>query len=132
MPTLDLLDLLSAIGSAEGYFTPGTVPARCNNPGDLRFAGQFGAVPSTEGGKWDFAKFDRPERGVIAGLRQLCADIQRGDTLTQLVYTWAPPGDGNNSALYLSETIRRIKSVSGLDIEPNVPLWNYLTIRHIP
>lgn len=131
---LDLLVLLSAIATSEGYFTAGTVPARNANPGDLRFAGQDGSVPSADGGSMPFAKFDCEGRGIAANLRQICKNIQAGDTLRTFVYRWAPPtgpDGGNNSALYLSETIRRIKSVTGLDIDPDVKLWNYLTIQHI-
>lgn len=123
---LNLLDLLSAFAVSEGYFVQGTPPNRNNNPGDLDFAGQFGAIK-----KGRFAAFDKKERGIVAGLRQLCADAQRGLTLREIVHSWAPSADGNNEALYLSEGIRRVKTVSGVDIDPDVPLWDYLPISYI-
>jgi hypothetical protein len=132
---LDLLVLLSAIGSAEGYFTTGTVPNSSNNPGDLRFAGQEGSKPSIHGGPIPFAQFDCPERGIVAGLRQICAMTQRGLSLRQLIYAWAPPtgpDGGNPSELYLTETIRRISQASGVTIDPERKLWEYLPISHIP
>jgi hypothetical protein len=135
LPYLDMMVLLSAFGTSEGYFVAGTPPNVNNNPGDLRWAGQDGAKESTHG--QGFACFDSIGRGVSANLRQFAMDIQRGDSLRAMVYRWAPPtgnDGGNNSALYLSETIRRIKAAQGLTIDPDQPLWNYLVagLQHIP
>lgn len=124
---LDLLVLLSAVATAEGFFVSGTIPQRNNNPGDLDFAGQLGAVANGR-----FAQFDSIGRGTAACLRQIVADIQRGDTLRTLIYTWAPPSDGNATAAYLVDTIRRVQKASGLVIDPDQPLWSYLPLENIP
>lgn len=123
--TLDLLVLMSAIATAEGYFVPGSLPNRHNNPGDLDFADQLGAVADGR-----FAKFDSVGRGVAANLRQICKRIQEGNSLHQLISIWAPPNE-NNTAQYLAETIRRIEKASGLVVDPDVPLWSYLELRQI-
>lgn len=127
MIKLDLLVLFSCIATEEGYFDPEADPALNNNPGDLDYAGQLGAV---QNGRW--AKFDKPERGIVAGLRQLCADIQRGWNLTQVIDSWAPEEDGNDPNSYLQQTLRRYTSATKDVIDPTVPLWNYLPIEHIP
>lgn len=117
-----LYKLASAIGSAEGYFVPNSVPNKNNNPGDLREAGNY---PKFNG----FVVFPSKSAGIAGLYRQLTLDIFRGQSLRNLVYTWAPPGDGNNSENYLMETARRI----GLKPEDvNTPLWNFLEIEHIP
>ena len=124
---LDLLVLLSAIATAEGFFVPGSLPQRNNNPGDLDFAGQDGAVAAGR-----FAKFEGLGCGTAANLRQICKDIQDGATLMTLIEKyWAPPGDGNDSARYLSETIRRVQQASGLVIDPDTKLWDYLVLQEI-
>lgn len=142
---LDLVVLASCFATSEGFFAPGNPPpVRNNNPGDLRFYNQDGALESEDGRVFDaagkkvlpgFAKWGRKEQGTCALLRQLCAYCQRGYTLTQAVDSWAPPkgpDGGNNSALYLSETIRRYKAATGDTIDPNVPLWDFLVLSHIP
>lgn len=138
---LDLLVLASAMAVSEGFFAPDgpngpVTPKRCNNPGDLVFAGQDGAVPDpvskAAGRTIPFAKFDSPQRGTCALLRQLCAYAQRGLSLRQMYTAFSPSSDGNNTELLISEAIRRVQTASGLTIDPNVPLWNYLNLTNIP
>jgi len=134
-PKLDFLVLVAAFATSEGFFVEGSVPQRCANPTDLRFAGQEGSVPSQYGKPVPFAQFKDVGTGIAAAVRQMCAYMQKGFSLRKLVYTWAPPtgeDGGNNSALYLTETIRRIKAASGVDIDPDTPLTAYLHIERIP
>jgi len=116
-----LFILASAIATHEGYFhsDPTVAPRRNNNPGNLDFAGQPGA---SKAGR--FAKFERPEQGIAALYRQLLKRIAEGKTLAELIAQYAPPSE-NNTSLYLSETTRRV------GIDPNVPLWTYLTIERL-
>ena len=142
---LDLLDLLSALSTAEGYWVAGTPPHEDNNPGDLRFAGQVGAVKSKHGTP-PFAHFDCLGRGIANNLRQILKRVAEGHAvpgkpwqpmtlrilLTDPEIGWAPAADGNNAPLYLREAIRRVKAFSGLEIDPDKPLWDYLIIERIP
>jgi len=64
-----------------------------NNPGNLRFAGQTGAVQG-EGG---FAKFPSPQAGVKALENQIKLDISRGLTLADFIKKFAPPTENNTS-----------------------------------
>lgn len=58
----------NVIAQFEGFNSPGSRPARNNNPGDLKFAGQVGAVGADSGG---FAVFPDPITGFQALYRQL-------------------------------------------------------------
>jgi len=119
--------IANAIATAEGFFVEGSIPANRNNPGDLRSAPwlQNAAVV---GGFWNATSI----AAGIAGLHhQIALDIARGMSLKELIYAWAPPSDGNETAHYLNETVRRI-AVQGLVINFNTPLWNYLTLKKVP
>jgi hypothetical protein len=131
---LDLLVLLSAMATQEGFFTPTSIAAKNANPGNLRFAGQEGSKPSQYGGPIPFAQFTSLGVGTAACLRLICKYIQEGASLKSLIYHWAPPtgaDGGNNSALYVTEVTRRIKAASGLDVNPDLPLYTYLPLTHI-
>ena len=69
-----------------------------NNPGNLRFAGQPGAVQG-EGG---FAKFADPKAGLLALQRQIQLDSSRGLTLEKFINKYAPPTE-NNTSQYISQ-----------------------------
>jgi hypothetical protein len=58
----------NTIAQFEGFNSPGSRPARNNNPGDLKFAGQTGAIGKDAGG---FAVFPDPVTGFQALYRQL-------------------------------------------------------------
>lgn len=67
-----------------------------NNPGNLRFAGQPGAVQG-EGG---FARFETPEAGLKALENQIKLDASRGHTIASFVSKFAPPTE-NDTATYI-------------------------------
>jgi hypothetical protein len=58
----------NTIAQFEGFNSPGSRPARNNNPGDLKYAGQQGAIGKDVGG---FAVFPDPITGFQALYRQL-------------------------------------------------------------
>jgi hypothetical protein len=58
----------NTIAQFEGFNSPGTRPARNNNPGDLKYAGQVGAIGADAG---NFAVFPDPVTGFQALYRQL-------------------------------------------------------------
>ena len=119
----NLISLIaSAIATREGFFVPGSLPSRHNNPGDLR-AAPWRTNPTIQGGFW---VADSLPMGVAGLYHQIALDIARGYTLRQLITAWAPPSDGNDTGNYISETARR----TGLD--PDTPLWNFLTIECVP
>lgn len=88
-----------------------------NNPGNIRWAGQTGAVEG-EGG---FAKWPTLEEGFQGLVRQIAADVKRGDSIEQFIYEYAPPEDGNETEKYLQFALKefgidRNHLISELDI----------------
>lgn len=116
-----LFKLCSAIATEEGFFVPGTLPAKNNNPGDLR-AAPWLTNPTIEKGFWHARSL--PE-GIAGLYHQVALDISRGWTLTQLISSWAPASDGNRTQQYILDVAKKV------GIPANVPLQNYLTIEKI-
>lgn len=123
--TTFLYRLACSFATAEGAFSAGSLPNTDNNPGDLRLA-PWVQHPTVVKGFWRPTSL--PE-GVAGLYHQLALDIARGWSLRQLVYSYAPPSDGNNSANYLSETGRRMGI---LPTQFDTPLWSFLTLERIP
>ncbi len=86
-----------------------------NNPGNLEFAGQSGAILGDDG---RFAKFETPEAGFSALIGQIGLDAGRGLTLEGYVNKFAPAGgkDNNNPALYAANMAK------ALGVDPKTPL----------
>lgn len=87
-----------------------------NNPGNLKFAGQAGAVrgePAKDGGHW--ARFETPEAGAAALRSQVDLDASRGKTLGQFISGYAPPSE-NDTAAYTA------KAAKALGARPDTPL----------
>lgn len=92
--------------------------ARNNNPGNLEFRGQRGAVP--EQGPGRFAAFKTMGEGVAALYRQLIRYFQRGkDTIAEIVNTYAPSSDGNNVQAYISHLSKATGKGANEKLNPN-------------
>jgi len=74
-----------------------------NNPGNLRFAGQYGAIKG-EGG---FAKFKTPQEGFDALVRQIKLDVSRGHTIASFINKFAPPTE-NDTKLYIQQAVKAL------------------------
>jgi hypothetical protein len=86
------------IAREEGFYVPGTVPNRDNNPGDLRHSPHsFHTMDHLDG----VGEIDSEADGWGDLERQLLLYADRGLTLGQAIYKLAPPGE-NNSAAYLA------------------------------
>jgi hypothetical protein len=104
--------LASLIAQREGFYVPGSQPARKLNPGDLRHAphtshagegpDDIGIEPSVEDGWADLE-------------RQLQLYADRGLTLQQAIYEFAPPSE-NDSSSYLAFVC------NGLGCSPDTPV----------
>lgn len=81
------------------------IPTSTNNPGDLRFAGQSGAQPSSTG----FAQFSSPQQGYAALLNQIQTDINNHPdwTLEDFATNYAPPSQ-NNTGQYTANLANKI------------------------
>jgi hypothetical protein len=90
--------LARLIAREEGFGIPGAVPTRDQNPGDLRHAPNA----SHEGeGSNDIGIEPTVADGWADLERQLQLYAQRGLTLEQAIYAFAPASE-NNSARYLA------------------------------
>lgn len=89
--------LARLIAQEEGYGIPGSIPDRNNNPGDLRHSPHSFHPPDSPSG---IGQIDTPADGWTDLERQLDLYAERGLTLQQAIYEFAPPEE-NNSAQYL-------------------------------
>jgi hypothetical protein len=74
-----------------------------NNPGNLQYANQPGAMPGEKG----FARFATPDAGAQALHDQLALDQSRNLTLAQFVKKYAPPG-ANDTQQYTQQAMRAL------------------------
>lgn len=100
-------ELALAMFQKEAQWNTTGLAPRNNNPGNLRFAEwerQFGGVPN--GG---FTKFPRVEKGIEACFRLMDVGYRKFiDTKgwQGMINKYAPPSDGNDSALYARQIAR--------------------------
>jgi hypothetical protein len=99
--------IASTIQQVEGYY-PGTLAYKNNNPGNLIFVGQAGAVPGAGG----FAAFPTYDAGYQALLRQIQLYGNQGLTIDQMMAKYAPAGQGNNNPTAYANTIASALGVS--------------------
>jgi hypothetical protein len=89
--------LARLIAQEEGYGIPGDIPTRDNNPGDLRHSPHsFHPADAPDA----IGQIDTAADGWADLERQLQLYAQRGLTLQQAIYEFAPPEE-NDSAQYL-------------------------------
>ena len=100
-PTHPVELICCAIATQEGYFSATMDLPRLNdNPGDLDFAGQLGAVKNGR-----FAKWPTPQQGITGLFRQVWMQVAEGQTLRQIINQWAPSNENNTSA-YLANVAK--------------------------
>lgn len=89
--------LAQLIAQEEGFYVPGSVPNRDHNPGDLRHSPHsfHTGDPNAIG------QIDDDADGWADLERQLALFADRGLTLEQAIYQFAPPTE-NDSARYLA------------------------------
>lgn len=126
LPQSAVSTIAGTIQQVEGYYPPGAVVGgvsypsgslayQNNNPGNLRFVGQAGAVQGTGG----FARFDSYDDGVNALNNQIQLYAGRGMTISDMMKVYAPSDDGNNPASYAA-TIAAALGVSADTPLPNL------------
>lgn len=95
--------LAEAIAHEEGFFIPGSLPNRSNNPGDLRHSPHsfHNGDPNAIG------QIDTVQDGWADLERQLQIYANRGLTVAQCIFEYAPPTE-NNSAAYLAYVINYV------------------------
>ncbi len=92
--------IADAIAREEGWGVRGSLPTRLNNPGALVYTGQHGTKPFRLNARMVFARFPTPAAGRAEMEHCLNRMIDKGLTLEQITYRWAPPFQ-NNTKRYL-------------------------------
>lgn len=120
-PLTDPVGLLAhAIAAQEGYFVAGSTPAVRNNPGDLRFAGQLGAVTPSSNGPQPIATFRTRGHGIAALYRQVWKQVAEGQTVRQIIAQWAPPNE-NDTGHYLENVLHWTKLPADIPVLELLP-----------
>lgn len=104
--------LAAAITNLEGWFT-GSLSQRNNNPGNLMYAGQPGAIGADANGLAIFASL---ADGQQALQNQISLDAGRGETIAEFAAKYAPAAAGNNPTAYAAQ----LAAATGLSV--NDPL----------
>jgi hypothetical protein len=109
--------LAQLIANEEGFGIPGALPTRDNNPGDLRHSPHsfHSGDPNAIG------QIDTVADGWADLERQLQLYGERGLTLRQAIYEFAPPSE-NNSAAYLNYVCQ------GLNVQPDILVTDALKV----
>jgi hypothetical protein len=90
--------LAEAIAHEEGFYVPGSLPNRDNNPGDLRHSPHSFHTANAPNA---IGQIDTVVDGWADLERQLARYAAEGLTVKQMVFDYAPPSE-NNSAEYLA------------------------------
>lgn len=96
-------DLAKSIAQFEGFNTPGTIAARNNNPGNLRWAANQVGQESTVNGK--YATFASVEEGWQALYNYIGKNS--GMTLRAFIGKYAPPSE-NDTTGYLNFLVSKL------------------------
>jgi hypothetical protein len=106
--------LASTIQTLEGWY-PGSLSYRLNNPGNLKYAGQAGAVPSSIAGPdgIPFAQFSTYDAGEAALERQIALDASRGLSISAFAKKYAPAEDANDPVSYAAH----LAAARGLSVD---------------
>lgn len=110
--------LAQAFAHREGFGIAGDIPTTHNNPGDLRHAPGAQHAPGDPDG---IGRFDTPEEGWAALVRQLTLYADRGFDLKTAIGTFAPPSE-NNTGAYLRFVCAYARA------NPNTPVKTALLI----
>ena len=89
--------LATALATFEGYYIPGSVASRNNNPGNLR-AGPQAIGKDAKG----YAIYATAAAGWADLEQQIGLDAGRGLTLSQFIGKYAPASDNNPTSNYLA------------------------------
>lgn len=90
---------------------------RNKNPGNLKYAGQAGAIGKDAEG---FAIFRTQEDGYAAMRRQIELDFRRGKkSISSIISSWAPNSENNTSA-YITAVARRLGVGANKVLDPSM------------
>lgn len=101
--------LARAIATAEGFFVPGSIPARAHNPGNLVIPGWTGPTLGAE----RISVFDSDDEGWSRLYRQIGLIVSGQSrvytldmTIAQMGNAWAPGGNANIPGAWATNVAR--------------------------
>lgn len=100
------------IGAGDGSSSPagssGTLANRNNNPLNIRYSDANNWAGKGGDNGTGFEQFDTADHGFRAGLKLIRNHISNGkDTISSLVRTWAPKGDGSNNPVQYAQGVSK-------------------------
>ncbi|HFI5662413.1 TPA: hypothetical protein ACGQ2V_005814 [Klebsiella michiganensis] len=94
---------------------------RNNNPGNLEASSSNPWVGQT-GSDGRFAKFETPEHGIRALVRNLISYQRQGiDTVGEIINRWAPPSDNNDTAAYIKAVCAQLGVTANQPLDASNP-----------
>lgn len=120
-PSLSFPNIDAAISQFEGFGTPNTRATINNNPGNLiygTYAIQKGATGQDNNG---FAVFPTVAAGAMAEDSLVQYYSNQGDTLGQLINSWAPPTAPGNSSTGTQSYTDYVAKVLGTNSNTLIP-----------
>lgn len=103
---------------------------RNNNPGNIRISSNAwkGKIPISQNTDGAFEQFQTYAYGIRAMIKNLLSYYQSGkNTLQSIIYKWAPPSDGNDSAAYVTFVSLR----TGFSPTQPLDLQNQTTMKKV-
>ena len=107
--------IAQTIQQVEGYY-PGSLAYTNNNPGNLVYTSYYASAYGATQGAGGFAKFPDYATGYAAMQHQIQVDAARGDSISDLTYSWLGSGTGGNAPAYAAT----IASALGVDPSTSV------------
>lgn len=113
----------AAIAKFEGT-GPTTIATRNNNPGNLVYSPWMAQYGCTPGGAGGFAQCPTADAGQQILDYRVSQLVNQGDSISDLLYTWAGPQYPGNSQASYNNYVASVASQTGLD--PNTPIAQQL------
>jgi hypothetical protein len=119
--------IASTIQTVEGYY-PGSIAYTNNNPGNLIYVGQLGAVkgPAMPGTPYYYAQFSTYDAGEAALANQIQTYANQGLTINQMMAKYAPATDANGNPTGNNPTAYANTIAAALGVSPDTTISDAL------
>lgn len=111
--TLNYPQIDQAITNFEGK--PGDLNYRNNNPGNMVYAPWMAAYGCSAGGAGGFATCVSMDAGQAVLDKRVTDLVSQGDSVSDLLYTWAGPQYSGNSQTSYDNYVASVAASTGLD-----------------
>lgn len=112
--------IAQTIQQVEGYY-PGSLAYRNNNPGNIIYTAYYASAYGAVQGDGGYAKFPDYTTGYAALQHQIQVDAARGDSISDLTYSWLGSGQGGNAPAYATSI------ANALGVDPSTKVQSLIT-----